>query len=181
MPESTYQALKAQAASPHGVPLPVTLNGPPQPQPVQATGRETPGASVNFDGDAETQACSFDTPADQALAIGDGKNPILQAVNVCLSVWNSAGTRLLGPKDMVSFFGLPAGTFTSDPRALYDWYNHRFIVTLLDTSCPNGGCATSTNNYNIAVLKPQSPTAQGGGSIDFQCRAPPTLLTTFPG
>jgi hypothetical protein len=158
MPESTYQALKAQAASPHGVPLPVTLNGPPQPQPVQATGRETPIASLNFDGDAEFEACSFDTPADQALAIGDGKNPILQAVNVCLSVWNTAGTRLLGPKDLVSFFGLPAGTFTSDPRALYDWYNHRFIVTLLDSSCPNGGCTSSTNNYNIAVSQSDDPT-----------------------
>ena len=48
MPESTYQALKEQAASPHGVPLPVTLNGPPQPRPVQGTGRETPAASCQF-------------------------------------------------------------------------------------------------------------------------------------
>ena len=159
MPKSTYEALKAQAASPHGVALPITMTGKPQPQPAPRSGRETPTAIVNFDGDAEFEACSFDTPADQALAIGDGKNPILQVVNVCLSVWNSAGTRLLGPIDLVSFFGLPAGTFTSDPRALYDWYNHRFIVTLLDTSCPNGGCTTSTNNYNIAVSQSDDPTA----------------------
>jgi hypothetical protein len=33
MSESTYQALKAQAASPHGVPLPITMTGKPQPQP----------------------------------------------------------------------------------------------------------------------------------------------------
>ncbi len=158
MPESTYQALKARAAIPHGMPLPVTMKGPPQPPPPLGTRRETTVASVNFDGDAEFEACSNDAPADQALAIGDGKNPILQAVNVCISVWNSSGTRLLGPKDLVSFFGLPAGTFTSDPRALYDWYNHRFIVTLLDTSCPNGGCTTSTNNYNIAVSQSDDPT-----------------------
>ena len=158
MPESTYEALKAQAASPHGVPLPITMTGKPQPQPAPRSGRETPGAIINFDGDAEFEACSFDAPADQALAIGDGKNPILQAVNVCLSVWNTAGTRLLGPMDLVSFFGLPAGTFTSDPRALYDWYNHRFIVTLLDTSCPSPPCATSTNNYNIAVSQSDDPT-----------------------
>ena len=159
MPKSTYQALKAQAASPHGVPLPVTMTGKPQPQPAPTSGRETPGAIINFDGDAEFEACSNDTPADQALAIGDGKNPILQVVNVCLSVWNTAGTRLLGPVDLVSFFGLPAGTFTSDPRALYDWYNHRFIVTLLDTSCPVTPCATSTNNYDIAVSQSDDPTA----------------------
>ncbi len=159
MPESTYQALKAQAASPHGgVPLPVTMNGPSQTQPAPGARRETPGAVLNFDGDAEFETCSFDTPADQALAIGDGKNPILQAVNVCISVYNNAGTRLLGPKDLVSFFGLPAGTFTSDPRALYDWFNHRFIVTLLDSSCPNGGCTSSTNNYNIAVSQSDDPT-----------------------
>lgn len=158
MSDSTYQALKAQAASPHGVALPVPMTGKPQPQPVPRSGRETPVATHNFDGDAEFEACSFDTPADQALAIGDGKNPILQAVNVCVSVWNTAGTRLLGPKDLVSFFGLPAGTFTSDPRALYDWFNHRFIVILLDTSCPNGGCTTSTNNYNIAVSQSDDPT-----------------------
>lgn len=158
MPQSTYQALKAQAASPHGVPLPITMTGKPRPQPAPRSGRETPTAIINFDGDAEFEACSFDAPADQALAIGDGKNPILQAVNVCLSVWNTSGARLLGPKDLVSFFGLPVGTFTSDPRALYDWYNHRFIVTLLDTSCPNPPCATSTNNYNIAVSQGDDPT-----------------------
>ncbi len=159
IPESTYQALKAQAANPHGgVPLPVTMNGPPQPQPAPGARRETPVAFLNFDGDAEFESCSSDTPADQALAIGDGKNPILQAVNVCLSVYNNAGTRLVGPTDLVSFFGLPAGTFTSDPRALYDWYNHRFIVTLLDSSCPNGGCTSSTNNYDIAVSQSDDPT-----------------------
>jgi hypothetical protein len=159
MPESTYEALKAQAASPHGVPMPVTMTGNPRPQSALGSGRETPVASINFDGDAEFETCSNDTPADQALAIGDGKNPILQEVNVCMSVWNTAGTRLLGPKSLVAFYGLPAGTFTSDPRALYDWYNHRFIVTLLDTSCPNGGCTTSTNNYDIAVSQSDDPTA----------------------
>jgi hypothetical protein len=33
MSESTYQALKARAASPHGVPPPITMTGKPQPQP----------------------------------------------------------------------------------------------------------------------------------------------------
>ena len=80
-------------------------------------------------------------------------------VNACLSVWNSAGAPLLGPKDLVSFFGLPAGTFVFGPRALYDWYNHRFIVTSVDTDCPLGGCTTSTNNYDIAVSQSDDPTA----------------------
>jgi hypothetical protein len=179
MSESTYQALKAQAASPHGVPLPITMTGKPQPQPAPRSGRETQGAIINFDGDAEFEACSNDTPADQALAIGDGKNPILQAVNLCLSVWNTAGTRLLGPKDLVSFFGLPVGTFTSDPRALYDWYNHRFIVTLLDTSCSPPPCATSSNNYNIAVSQSDDPTA-GWFTYRIQVQSATNALNDFP-
>ena len=125
-----------------------------------------------------SKSCSSDTPADQALAIGDGKNPILQAVNVCLSVYDNTGTRLVGPTDLVSFFGLPAGTFTSDPRALYDWFNHRFIVTLIDTSCPNGGCTSSTNNYDIAVSQSDDPTL-GWWIYKFRCTARLTLFLTF--
>ncbi len=144
------QAIKAQAARPGDNPAPVTMHGEPQ-SPSEITPL-TPGASFSFDGDTEYEFCSNLTPADQALAVGDGPSPILQAVNACISVWNSSGARLLGPKSLVSFFNLPAGTFVSDPRALYDFYNHRFIVTLLDSNFGN------SNNYNIAVSAGDDPT-----------------------
>ena len=148
----------------------MTLHG--EPQSPAAINPLTPGASLNFDGDTEYEACSNDTPADQALAVGDGSNPILQAVNSCISVWNTSGARLLGPKSLVTFFNLPAGTFISDPRALYDFYNHRFIVTLLDTDFAN------SNHYNIAVSAGDDRPADGTPT-EFRCRACPTPFRIF--
>ncbi|MDH3316243.1 MAG: hypothetical protein OER43_10825 [Gammaproteobacteria bacterium] len=91
------------------------------------------------------------TPADQALAVGDGPNPILQVVNACLSVWRTNGTRIIGPVSLQTFFGLPASTAVFDPRALFDWYNHRFIVIATDTDGAN------SNNINIAVSRSDDP------------------------
>ena len=65
-------------------------------------------------------------PSDQALAVGDGNEPILQVNQDCLSVWSPAGMRLLGPKTLQSFAGLSASTYVFDPRALYDWFNSSF-------------------------------------------------------
>jgi hypothetical protein len=144
--------MKAQAAAQRG-PLTVEPVGT-APELPSAPGRETPGATINFNGDNQSEvACQDVTPGDQALAIGDGSNPILQAVNLCLSVWSPAGARLAGPVTLQSFFGLPSSTFVSDPRALYDWYNHRFIVIMLDTDF------ASSNNYDIAVSLSDDPTA----------------------
>ena len=164
-------AVKTQAARPSDGPAPVTLHG--EPQSPAAINPLTPGASLNFDGDTEYEACSNDTPADQALAVGDGSNPILQAVNSCISVWNTSGARLLGPKSLVTFFNLPAGTFISDPRALYDFYNHRFIVTLLDTDFAN------SNHYNIAVSAGDDPTG-GWYTYRISVQSVSNALPDFP-
>ncbi len=164
-------AVKTQAARPSDSPAPVTLYGEPQSPP--NINPLTPGASLSFDGDTEFEACSNLTPADQAIAVGDGPSPILQAVNACVSVWNPSGARLLGPKSLVSFFNLPAGTFVSDPRALYDFYNHRFIVTLLDSDF------ASSNNYNIAVSAGDDPTG-GWYTYRIPVQSASNALPDFP-
>ncbi len=134
MPEAEFRATKRRAALPgFGPQLPVTATAPAQSDTL------TPFAIFSFDGDDQGEAgCGNWIPADQALAVGDGTNPILQAVNECLSVWNSAGARLLGPVSLQSFFGQAASVSVCDPRALFDWKNHRFIVTAIKCSAPYG-------------------------------------------
>ncbi len=92
------------------------------------------------------------TPSDQAIAIGDGASPIVQINNDCLSVWSPSGSRSLGPKTLQAFAGLPASEAVYDPRVLYDWYNHRFILAFGDSDL------IGTSYYNIAVSETDDPT-----------------------
>jgi hypothetical protein len=139
---------KAHAAAQHQAEvLPVTATQPPKsPSHVQP---QTPLVSVAFGGDSESESCSGATTANDAIAIGDSSNPILQVTQNCVSVWSPAGVRLQGPKTIASFFGLAAGSVVSYPRALYDWYNHRFIVAAID----------GANHYYLAVSASDDPTA----------------------
>lgn len=105
----------------------------------------------SFAGNSQTD-CAGAAVSDQALAIGDGTAPILQVNNDCLSVWTQAGARLLGPKTLQAFAGLPAGETVFSPRALYDWHNHRFIVAFGDTDLVN------KSYYDIAVSVSDDPT-----------------------
>jgi hypothetical protein len=143
--------LKSQAAAMRGKPIAAAL---PPLMAASTGGVKTVTPDVSFDGDSQSEvACGGVTPADQALAIGDNANPVLQAVNLCLSVWSPAGARLYGPVTLSSFFGVPvSSTIVSDPRALYDWYNHRFIVTMLDSD------GTTNAYYDVAVSKTDDPT-----------------------
>jgi len=154
LPQGQLDALKAQAAAMRGTPKVAPLpGGGPAVKSSNGVLTVTP-PDVSFDGDFQNETnCSDVTPADQALAIGDGANPVLQAVNLCLSVWSPAGVRLKGPVTLASFFSVPASsTIVSDPRALYDWYNHRFIVTMLDSD------DVSKSFYDVAVSQTDDPT-----------------------
>jgi hypothetical protein len=78
-----------------------------------------------------------------ALAVGSGPatgtGSALQTVNSCISVFDKSGNRLAGfPKSLQTFFG--NNVFIFDPRALYDWINHRYILI-----------ASTPNSYEIAV------------------------------
>ena len=145
--EKVLEAAKRQAAIPGFAPqLPATLTAPAIP------GAATPGAVVSFDGDYQGEVgCGGWIPADQALAVGDGANPVIQAVNECLSVWSLGGTRLLGPVSLQSFFGQPSTVSVCDPRALFDWRNHRFIVMAIKCSAPYGQSYVAVSQTDSAV------------------------------
>jgi hypothetical protein len=101
------------------------------PPPVRLQSLETPAASLTFISTGEV-ACGDVTPADQAIAVGDTTVGVLQAINVCVDVYDKSGNLQAGyPKSFTSFVGLPGGTPTTDPRAIYDWINHRYIVTFI--------------------------------------------------
>lgn len=128
-----YRSMKLQSSmSALGPQLPVTMRSAPQ-----VSNRTTPGAVISFDGDFQGEAnCGGWIPADQALVVGDGPNPVIQAVNECLSVYTVTGTRTLGPVSLQSFFGVAPSVSICDPRGLFDWKNHRFIIVAITCSAP---------------------------------------------
>ncbi len=143
-----FSAMKARAARPSATPIGGSAT-PAKP----GTGIFTPGATLNFSRTSET-GCGNVTPADQAIAVGDTGNGILQAINVCLNVFSKKGVLQPGfPKSLTSFVGLPANTPTSDPRAIYDWINQRYILTFIQFD-PN---FASASTYWIAVSQGDNP------------------------
>jgi len=140
------RAARSLAAPPGGSVSPAT---PAQPQ----NGVFTPGATTNFTSTGEVN-CGGVTPADQAIAVGDTTVGVLQAINVCIDVYNKSGVLQAGyPKSFTSFVGLPAGTPTTDPRAMYDWINQRYILSFIQFN-PN---QTSASSYWIAVSLADNP------------------------
>ncbi len=123
-----------------------------------AEGVLTPFASVGILGDNETEACSGATPSDMGLAVGDTAVGVLQVTNFCISVFSKAGVLQVGyPKSITSFLGLPAPPtgFVFDPRALYDWANHRYIMLFSEFDNVFGA---NTGTYWVAVSTGDSPT-----------------------
>jgi len=147
-----YAARKAQAARSPGaasVTEPASPATPVKPE----SGLFTPGATVNFTSTGEVN-CGSVTPADQALAVGDTNVGVLQAINVCLDVYNKTGVLQPGyPKSLTSFVGLPANTPTSDPRAIFDWINQRYILVFIQFSRD----FSTPSTYWIAVSQADNP------------------------
>jgi hypothetical protein len=93
-------------------------------------------------------------PPDMALAVGT--NFVVQMVNNSIAVYDKHGNMQAGyPKSSDTFFDLNSGTFTSDPRLVYDWTYHRYIVVMLYESSPTSG--TNTGGLLIAVSQGQDP------------------------
>jgi hypothetical protein len=180
IPEARLEAAKAAAAAGAGPKLAATLGLSPR-----MPSALTPDAVVSFDGDFEGEAgCGNWIPSDHALAVGDGNNPIVQVVNECLSVWNTAGARLLGPVSLGSFFGLGAGANICDPRALFDWYNHRFIVSAIVCSAPySASVAVSQSDNPLGawfVYNGFGSLGSPGALMDYQ-RLGQDSTVTYPG
>jgi hypothetical protein len=106
---------------------------------------------------AQGEVCC--TPSDMAIAVGP--TYVAQFVNTYIAVYTKTGVLQAGyPKSATAFFGLPAGTYTTDPRGVYDWANGRYIFVMLTES------SFSSNNVGqimVAVSKTNNPT--GGWNI----------------
>ncbi|ABF40911.1 hypothetical protein Acid345_1910 [Candidatus Koribacter versatilis Ellin345] len=90
-------------------------------------------------------------PPDMGLATSE--NFVVQVVNASIAVYAKNGVLQAGfPKDADTFFGVAAGTFIFDPRAFYDWANHRFFV-LMDTFTSG----TAGGSLYFAISKTQDP------------------------
>jgi hypothetical protein len=143
------------------------------PPPVRPQSRETPGAAIVFNSTSEA-GCGNVTPADQAIAVGDTSVGVLQVINVCLNVFDKSGNLQVGyPKSFTSFVGLPAGTPTTDPRAIYDWINHRYIVSFIQFD-PTQDTASS---YWISVSTGDNP---AGGYCHYNLPVQSVRPTSAP-
>ena len=130
----------------------------------------TPSASISFIGNTQNPCGSVPalgsvvTPADMGLAVGDtNNNGVLQVNNVCISVFSKAGVLQPGfPKPLASLANNqnPATTCFSDPRALYDWVQHRYIIAFAQLNCANfaAGGFPAPSSYWVAVTTADNPT-----------------------
>ena len=132
--ETAYQAAKARAAAGLAS-APTVATGetvsPPTAGPTlgSTSGVETAVATVGFVGNNELCNGGLLAPSDMAVAVGDDapQFPVLQAVNNCIAVFTKSGAVAPGfPKSLASFWG--GNFFLSDPRAIYDPANHRYIL-----------------------------------------------------
>jgi hypothetical protein len=125
--------------------------------PTQSTngGVFTPAGSKGFQGLDQATACPGCTPSDMALAVGPTYE--VQVVNVAITILNRNGVVQLGyPKSINTFFGLPAGTYTTDPRIVYDWVYGRYVLIMLEESNPFG--SNNVGSLLLAVSKTANPT-----------------------
>jgi hypothetical protein len=157
---ATFAAKKAQAAGRHiRAPQGAVTSDP---RILQSNGAlETPSGigwkSTNLAG------CGG-VPADQALAVGAGAGAgdwsVIQLMNLCVDVYDKLGGLAPGyPKSLQTFFGYP-GSLLFDPRAMYDWINHRYIVMAIVCPGATSGsqCFTlAAPNYVVAVSEADDP------------------------
>jgi hypothetical protein len=114
---------------------PIIHTGKEGPAPTKAP---TPGFDFAFFAIDQAQGCGGCEPPDMALAVSE--NFVVQIVNTAIAVYDKRGNLQSGfPKSINAFFGLNSSTYTTDPRAFYDWANHRFVLVMLTESDPFGG------------------------------------------
>jgi hypothetical protein len=167
--EAEYQALKKLVAQREAAgeigskPSPVaTKVSPAMPKGSVALGGTAGPNSVSYSPPygfyAQSEVCC--DPPDMSLAVSE--NFVLQMVNNYVAVYSKNGALQPGfPKSADTFFGLTAGTYTTDPRAFYDWDNHRFFVLEL-TETNTGNPSGSPNIGAVAWAVSQTPDPRGG-------------------
>jgi hypothetical protein len=106
-------------------------------------------------------------PPDQGLCVGNGF--AMEAVNVALAVYSTAGTRVAGPTALNQFYHLAPeiirtsppvfGPFLSDPKCYYDPAARRWFLTVLEIDVdPATGNFGQHSSQLIAVSVSADPT-----------------------
>jgi hypothetical protein len=143
--DAQYAAMKQQAALLGGTRAAGVVGAPPASN--SGAFLHSPNAFLG-----QGEICC--TPSDMALAVNS--TYVVQFVNTFIAVYNKSGVLFAGfPKSADTFFGLPAGTYTTDPRGFYDWTNNRFVFVMLTES------SFSSNNVGrlmLAVSQTSNPT-----------------------
>lgn len=121
----------------------------------------TPGAVHNFPGQTETAPIE---PPDFALATSPSW--VFQGVNDSFAVYDTSGNLQKGwPKASTAFFHVPNPgscdpqnmAYMSDPRAGYDFNDHRFWVTMLELGGPPVDNCAFNSSFWIAVSQTADP------------------------
>jgi hypothetical protein len=120
----------------------------------------TPGVGFlgyNFD-DNGTETGFVFIPPDPIGAAGTDR--LISVVNVGIECRNKSGTLLWRDslKDFFTVTGLTTlGTFTFDPKVVYDHYENRFVVVTLERLLTSQGDPTDDSRILVAVSKTASP------------------------
>ena len=122
--------------------------------PPPTAGAPTPGFDFAFFAIDQAQGCGSCEPPDMAVAVSE--NFVVQIVNTAIAVYDKRGNLQSGfPKSINAFFGFSSGTYTTDPRAFYDWANHRFVFVML-TESDRGG-SDNVGSLLIAASEGHDP------------------------
>ncbi len=105
----------------------------------------------------EGMSNSWSTPADPTLTTGP--NHVVQMINGQLgsqiSIWDKAGTVLVGQKYIYELFTVPNYDGAGDPVTMYDQFADRFFITEFGFS---NGVTGFVNTLLIAVSQTADPT-----------------------
>jgi hypothetical protein len=134
------------------LPPPVEIPGPLNP----AVAASFPG--FGFDDNATENGGSIFIPPDPIGAVGTDR--LIAVVNTMIEARDKNGT-LLWRDSLRDFFNTPVrglGTFTFDPKVIWDHYANRFVVvTLEQTDSASGGGAIDASRILLAVSKTATP------------------------
>ncbi|MEZ5584612.1 MAG: hypothetical protein R3F37_19230 [Candidatus Competibacteraceae bacterium] len=135
---------------------------PPE-QPTGVPVPESPGVETTFDGfnsddnSAESGGFLFIPPDPMGAA---GTNRVLAVVNTMIEARNKSGG-LLWRDSLRDFFSplgsATLGTFTFDPKVIFDHYANRFVVVTLERNDTSEGAASNESRILIAVSKTAAP------------------------
>ena len=146
--DEEYAARKASAAQPDA--------GAVKAHPGPAAPGGGNGESVSADRGflAQQEIVNGPRPPDMAIAVG--QQFVVQFVNSSIAVYDKNGNLQPGfPKSADTFFGLPSGRYTTDPRGFYDWVNNRFVFVMLQETSPFSG--TNSGAVMFAASRTSDP------------------------